>query len=230
MIKKYLSDFLNLFFPVYCVACGENIPDKKIPLCTLCYSRLPETNFFTIDNNSVEKIFYGRLPVIHAGSAYFYSKDSIVQKLIYALKYRGDKNCGIYLGKLMAVELEKASWIKEINALVPIPLNKKREQQRGYNQAKLIADGIKEVLQIPVLENAVVRKQFTETQTHKTRAQRQQNMEDVFMVENADLLNGKHILLIDDIVTTGATLDACGNAIVKNSTAKLSIATVAMSV
>jgi ComF family protein len=146
------------------------------------------------------------------------------------MKYRNNKDIGVYMGKLLGRMLEQSERFSEVDIIVPLPLNPKREKKRGYNQATALCNGISEIWNKPVVEKVVIRKVFTETQTHKGRISRWQNMDGVFKVANPSAIQGKHILLIDDVVTTGATLEACGNEILKVPGTTLSIATLAYTI
>lgn len=196
-------------------------------LCTQCKTELPYTNFFDTSANPIEKIFYGRLKIELAAANFFFTKDSLLQHLIVQLKYKGNKEAGYYLGKLMGLELKKSFRFQTIDAIIPLPLNEKKEFKRGYNQAAIICEGIASIWQKPMLQKVVERVVFTETQTHENRIQRWQNMEGVFKVIHPELLENKHILLVDDVITTGATLESCGSEILQIRNTKLSIATVA---
>ena len=229
-LDTFARDLLHLFFPHYCEGCGnDNVEDNQF-LCLQCLAKLPETNFFKAPGNPVEKTFYGRLPVHAAGAAYYFTKDSLIQHLVTELKYKNKRDLGIYLGRLTALQLAQSDRFSDIAVIIPLPLNDKRLQERGYNQAALIAEGISSVLDIPVSTKAVKRKLFTETQTKKDRVSRWQGMQNVFEVSHLKALEGKHVLLVDDIVTTGATLEACGSAVLQVTGTKLSIATVAWTI
>lgn len=229
-VKNYLEDFLHLFFPHTCLGCGTDVLNNEDALCAHCLSQLPETGFLSTPGNPVEKIFYGRLPVQHAGSAFYFNKDSLLQHLIIQLKYRANQTAGIYLGKMFGNAISKAGRFDGIDVIVPLPLNEIKLFTRGYNQTLLLTKGIAEVWHKPVIENAVERIQFTETQTHKNRVTRWQTMEGVFKVADDSALKNKHILLVDDIVTTGATLESCGNTILQVENTKLSICTLAYTI
>ena len=219
-----------MFFPHHCTGCGSDVVEDTQMLCLQCMEKLPETNFFEVSGNPIEKEFYGRSAIQSAGAAYYFTKDSLVQHLITELKYHGNMDIGIFLGKLTALQMQKTDRFNSIDCIVPLPLNKKKLQKRGYNQAALIAEGMSSVLNLPVITNAVSRKLFTETQTKKDRISRWQSMQDVFEVTNISLIENKHALLVDDIITTGATLEACGNVMLQVPNLKLSIATVAWTI
>jgi ComF family protein len=190
---------------------------------------LPQTFFHVHGNNAIEKLFWGRLPVTYATAQYYFTKQSLVQRLMHRFKYRGDKELGLFLGRLIGYQLSETNRFKEIDVLIPLPLFASKERMRGYNQATLLCEGISEVLQMPVLKDAVVRTMYTESQTKKTRVERWQNMEGRFSLVDEISLKGRHILLVDDVITTGATLEACGQEILKGENVKLSIATLCFS-
>lgn len=229
-LSSPLNDFLHLFFPHVCSGCGSDVIDDKEQLCLRCSSALPSTDFFVHPSNPVEQIFYGRVAVCNAAAGYFFTKDSILQHLLIQLKYRNNKEIGVYMGKLLGRMLAKAERFSGVDTMIPLPLNPRREKKRGYNQATAICHGISEVWDKPVTEKAVARRIFTETQTHKGRVGRWQNMDGVFHVIDPSQLRNKHILLVDDVVTTGATLEACGNEILKIPGTTLSIATLAYTI
>jgi ComF family protein len=229
-LNTYTKDFLHLFFPHYCEGCGSDVVEQNELLCLQCVAKLPETKFFEASGNPVEKTFYGRIPVKAAGATYYFTKDSLMQHLISELKYRGNKKIGNYLGKLTGHALIESNRFAEIDFIVPLPLNEKKLHKRGYNQAAVIAEGIATVIEKPVLQNLVVRKHFTETQTRKDRVHRWQNMQNVFEVIDPSSIENKQILLVDDIITTGATLEACGVTLLKVPGLTLHIASVAWTI
>ena len=228
-ITSALNDFSHLLFPHNCIGCGTDVLQNDAVLCAKCFDELPYTGFLQQPDNPVEKIFFGRIKAEQAGSLLYFTKNSIVQSLVFALKYKGDKEAGFFLGRLLGMELLQCRRFDDIDAIVPLPLNEKKEKMRGYNQALVIAEGMQREWDKPILKN-VIRKQFTETQTKKGRTARWQNMEDVFEVKNEHGIKGKHLLVIDDVVTTGASLEACAAAILKTPGVKISFATVAYTI
>ena len=229
-LKNYFNNFIHLFFPHNCLGCGTDILNNDELLCAQCFHQLPQTGFLSSPQNPVEKIFYGRLNIEHAASAFYFNKDSLLQQLIIQLKYRNNQIAGLYLGKILGRLIIDSKRFDNVDVIIPLPLNEKKLLKRGYNQAALIAKGIAEVFHKPVLENVVERILFTETQTHKGRIERWQTMENVFNVADASIIKNKHILLVDDIITTGATLEACGASILQNESNKLSICTLAYTI
>ncbi len=186
---------------------------------------MPQTGFYLHANNPIEKLFVGRVPVFEATAQFYYTKESMLQRLMHSFKYRGNKELGLYLGGLMGEALATSNRFTTIDALVPLPLFGAKERQRGFNQATILCNGIAEVLKKPVLKEIATRKQATETQTKKNRIERWQNVEGRFEITNAAIAEGKHLLLVDDVVTTGATLEACASELLKIPGVQVSIAT-----
>ncbi len=226
-LKNIFSSTLHLFYPHVCTGCGSDLLQQDNLLCLHCINNLPHTNFAQHNNNPVEKIFWGRIPITAAHSEFYFSKEFLIQHLIHQLKYRGDTKIGFYLGEIMGKTLLNSNRFSSIDAIIPLPLYAGKEHKRGYNQATVICNGISSVMNIPVLNGAVIRQHATETQTRKHRTERWENVKSSFKVAKENELTGKHLLLVDDVVTTGATLEACGNVILETENVKLSIATLA---
>ncbi len=227
-VKSLLQDTLHLFYPHVCIGCGSDILPETNLLCLHCISCLPHTHHAEHENNPVEKVFWGRMPVVAAHSEFYYAKESLVQNLIHELKYKSNQAVGVYLGELVGNSLMNSHRFKNIDYLVPMPLFPDKERKRGYNQAAVICEGMSANMNVPVLLNTVLRKRFTETQTKKHRTERWENVEDSFIVNDSSLLVNKHVLLVDDVITTGASLEACGMALLKVPGVRLSIATLSM--
>lgn len=225
MLATAINSLIHLAFPHLCAGCGSDILTREHLLCLDCLSSLPQTSFHLHPNNPVEKLFWGRLPLTSATAQYYFTKQSVMQRLMHELKYKGNKEAGWYLGRLMGQQLHASNRFRQIDALIPLPLFPTKEHQRGYNQATLLCEGISRETGKPVLKNAVARTQHTESQTKKTRVERWQNMEGRFEVHDAGAIQGKHLLLVDDVVTTGATLEACGQELLQAPDVRLSIAT-----
>ncbi|MEO6454899.1 MAG: phosphoribosyltransferase family protein [Ginsengibacter sp.] len=226
-LKELTQGFLHLFYPHVCTGCGNDVIEDENLLCLQCVNALPRTNFAVHANNPVEKIFWGRLPLTAAMSEFYFAKGTIIQHLIHEFKYKGNKDVGIYLGAMMGSSLMGNNRFNKIDALIPLPLYADKERKRGFNQAMILCQGISEVMNIPIIKDTVLRKKFTQTQTKKHRQERWQNVEGSFKVEGTEQLNDKHILLVDDVITTGATLEACGKEILNISNVQLSVATLA---
>ncbi|MFZ6025510.1 MAG: ComF family protein [Bacteroidota bacterium] len=229
-MKKLLSSVLQLFYPHQCPGCGNDYLQLNHFLCSRCIHRLPETGYFEKADNPVEKAFYGRIRLEQAAALYYFTKNSLVQELMVQLKYKGNRDAGLFLGRMIGHNIRTSERFADIDILVPLPLNPKKQFKRGYNQAELICVGIAEVCELPLFTDAVVRKQFTESQTKQNRMARWLNMEGVFEIRNPEQLINKHVLLVDDVITTGATLEACGSYILAVPGTRLSIATAAYTI
>ena len=223
--KEIKDSFFHVIFPHVCDGCGSDLLNIESRLCIRCFASLPETNFEDHPNNPVEKIFWGRLPIVEASSQFYFTKESLMQHLMHQFKYKGNKELGMQLGTMMGNSLKSSKRFKEIDALVPLPLFPSKEKKRGYNQATVLCEGIAEMFHLPVLTNVIARPQLTETQTKKGRIERWRNIEGKFQLLNEAAIQNKHLLLIDDVVTTGATLEACANELFKAVNVKLSVAT-----
>lgn len=226
-LKTLITDTLHLFYPHVCIGCGSDLLQQGNLICIKCNSSLPQTNFAQHANNPIEKIFWGRIALVGAHSEFYFSKESLIQQLIHQLKYKNNKEVGYFMGGIMGKTLLDSNRFNTIDALIPLPLNIAKEHKRGYNQAEIICEGMSAVMQIPVIKNNVVRQRYTDTQTKKHRTERWQNVADSFIIKNETTLKGKHLLLVDDVVTTGATLEACGAIMLSLEGVKLSIATLA---
>jgi ComF family protein len=227
-IRERVSEMLQLLYPQVCAGCGSDLVEKNRPVCPRCFLELPETGFASLPGNPVEKIFYGRLALVAAHSAYYFSKDSVLQSLIHRLKYRGDQSVGEFLGWRLGESLLESGRFADVDAIIPMPLFPSKERQRGYNQAAVIAKGVSEAMGLPVMMNGLVRRRPTETQTRKQRTDRWLNVEGSFEAPRPELLHGKHLLLVDDVVTTGASLEAAGRVLAAIPGVRLSVATIAL--
>jgi ComF family protein len=217
----------HLFYPHVCRSCYREISDREHYICFTCLAELPFTQFALSENNPIDKNFYGRVPIEAAMSLLYFTPASIVQNLIHQVKYKGQEKLAIYLGKLMGRALLSAPRFHKIDLILPLPLFKNREKQRGYNQSALLGRGIAEVMGIPVNEKALKRVKSSSSQTRKSREERWENVEGLFTLSDPDPLENKSILLVDDVMTTGATLDACSSPLLKVNGIKLYISTLA---
>lgn len=222
-----VSNFVELFFPRICIACSNPLFVHESNLCNLCFYHLPRTNFQNDLNNPVAQLFWGRIRIELATSYFFYNKGSRYQRILHQLKYQGKKEIGFEMGKMFGKEILHSDF-SHTQLIVPIPLHPTRQKKRGYNQAEWIAMGIAESMGIPMETNSVVRISASSTQTKKGRYDRWTNVEGIFRVNVPENLINKHVLLVDDVVTTGATLEACAAAILSLKNTKVSIATLAV--
>jgi ComF family protein len=225
---SYLKDITRFFYPHSCPGCGAELYQSMQMVCVRCIKQLPQTGFEKTGDNYTARLFTGRLQLQKASSFLFFGKDGLTQKLIHRLKYRGDTAMGKYLGHMMGDRLGEAGWFSDIDVLIPLPLNRKKLQSRGFNQSTLICEGIQSATGIAVEEVAIMRTIFTETQTHKSRLQRWANVSHVFDLLETQLLHNRHVLLVDDVITTGATMDACGQVLLQVPGLKLSALSLAV--
>lgn len=224
LFKDIKESLLHLLFPHICAGCGSDVLVTEASLCGKCIASLPETSFEKHANNPVEKLFWGRMPLQAATAQYYFTKEGLLQNLMHQFKYKANKDLGFQLGKLMGRQLKQDSRFSNIDALVPLPLFPGKEKRRGYNQAAILCNGMAEVLNLPVYDKIITRPQHTETQTRKGRVERWQNMEGKFLLIDETKIIGKHLLLVDDVVTTGSTLEACGNELLQAKDLQLSLA------
>lgn len=222
-----IADFIALIFPNICLSCGKSLYKNEQSICTYCCYHLPKTNFHLDSQNPVAKIFWGRVPVFSAAAFYHFNKGSKVQNLIHHLKYKGQKHLGVTLGKLYGHDLKYSDDFNTVTTIIPVPLHSKRQKKRGYNQSECFAEGLAESLNAQLVTNNLYRAVESSTQTKKSRFSRWQNVESIFQLKNATALEGQHILLVDDVVTTGATLEACAQTLSSIKDIKISIVTIA---
>lgn len=224
---SWLKSLQHLLLPHQCMGCGNDQLQENEPLCHTCFLDLPRTYFEGIPENPVEKTFHGRLELKAATSLFYFTKDQLLQEILHQFKYKGQKNIGIYLGGLMGDVLKQESRFQNIDCIIPMPMVRKKEKKRGYNQADLIAEGIAIHMQLPVLQNMVLRTSGVKSQTGLNRMMRWENVKDRYVLKQADALKNRHVLLVDDVVTTGASLESCSMEIMRANPASLSIATIA---
>jgi ComF family protein len=223
-----IKNLLNLLFPKVCFGCNDLLSDNEDYLCTKCRHDLPVTNFHFNEDKTVEKIFYGRVNIEHATALLHFEKKSIVQHLIHNLKYKGYEDIGLFLGKWLGHELALVEAYRSIDLVIPVPLHKKKLRQRGYNQVAKFGLEIASALNAKYMDKVLVKITNTETQVFKKRMARWISDNEVFAIENPELIAGKHILLVDDIITTGATMEACAHVLNKAKNVKISVASMAI--
>ncbi len=224
---KWISDLIDIIFPRSCAVCGKSLSSSEQDICINCLIELPRIDEYKRDN-TIEKLFWGILPVERVASYMLYAKESPYNNLIHRMKYSDRPEIGERMATTAASELMKHNFFEGVDIIVPLPLSKKKKRQRGYNQCDYIARGISKVTGIAIDSNSVIRHIANDTQTHKQRDERWKNVENIFSVTDSETLKGKHILLVDDVLTTGATLTSCGSAILTAvPDAKISIFTLA---
>lgn len=227
VLKQGSEALLSLAFPKLCAACNVALMQDEDIVCLACKYALPQTNLHTIKGNIIEQVFWGRVPIQFAASFLYFDKLSKVQEIIHQLKYNNQAEIGIELGKWYATILKNSNTLPKIDAIIPVPLHYSRLKKRGYNQSEMFANGLSEILEKPVFTKVLTRNRKTETQTKKSRFVRWHNVNEAFILTQPKALQNKHILLVDDVLTTGATLESCAQAILMAENIKISILTIA---
>ena len=221
---------MNLIYPSNCEACGDELLGNEKIICVSCWHLMPRTMYHLQANNPVVQKFTGRIPVQFGTSMYYFNKDTRVQHVLHALKYKNKKEVGIQLGQRVGNELINSPPVKDIDLIIPIPLSKQKLRKRGYNQSDCIASGMSERLHIPIDTTSVIRRKNTQSQTTMTVGERIDNVKNAFEVIQVNALVKKHILLLDDVLTTGATLESCAKEILKLPGTRISILTLACAI
>lgn len=231
LLRTCLSSFAELFFPSCCMVCSNDLILQENCVCRVCTTNLPFTNFHVLPNNTIEQIFWGRLPIQNATSILFYRKGEVVQKILQGIKYHHKTQLGIEMGRLMGKQLYDSLFLKDVDVVIPVPLHHNKMRKRGFNQSLLLANGFSEITSIPIDVNTVYRAEDNATQTRKGRFDRFKNVDGIFKLNDNEQLDGKTILLIDDVVTTGSTIEALGSAILQSTkNVKLLVVTLAYAV
>lgn len=207
------TDLWRLFFPRCCIVCGRTLIRGEEHVCVHCLSALPRTGFHQWIGNRVENLLWGNIPLQRATAWLFYVKEGGVSRLVHALKYYGRKEVGEWMGRMMSMEIQDSGFFEDIDLIIPVPLHKRKKRKRGYNQTEHIAIGIAAVTGLPICADALVKRKSTQSQTRKTRTERKENVQNVFVCPLPERLENKHVLLVDDVLTTGATIAACAGAL-----------------
>lgn len=226
-VTEIFQDFVSLIFPNHCLACENSLVKGENLICTYCMLQMPQTNYHLDQDNVLKKRILGRIPVEYVMALFRFSKNGRVQGILHALKYRGQWELGVMLGHVYGERLHAAGCFNSLDLIVSVPLHPSRLRRRGYNQSAKFAAGLSEKLGIPYSDELMVRKIKTDTQTKKSKLNRWQNVDAVFDVTEPLKIKDKRILLVDDVITTGATLEACGNQLLKAGCLNLSIACIA---
>ena len=221
------KDIVNFFFPRYCVSCGERLSLQEKYLCLTCLATLPRTNSHLFRETILEQVFWGRIPVVRAVSFFFHGSDNTKQ-IIWAMKYNSQPQLGQYIAQIYASEIKDSGFFDDIDVIIPVPLSWLKHIRRGYNQSHYIAKGISHETGIPVIINAVRKTRNTSSQTNFDRMKRLENVDDAFTLVHPELLRGKHILLVDDVLTTGATLCSLAKTIMPAGDVRFSVLTLSL--
>lgn len=222
-----LSDFISLIYPRNCVACGNSLFKHEEQVCNYCYLNLPKSNFHLLQKNPVETLFYGRVPLNFASSFYVFHKKGSIQKILHSIKYKSNKELAILVGEWYAKDLQAHEAMKNIDAIIPVPLHPKKFKQRGYNQSEEFAKGLAKGLNVTLDLTSLKRSEYTSTQTKKSKYERWKNVEEVFEITNKDTLKNQHVIIVDDVITTGATIEACCAKLMEIEGIKISVLSIA---
>jgi ComF family protein len=222
-----LNDFIALIYPRNCVACGNSLYKHEEQVCNFCYVHLPKSNFHKQIKNPVDVLFYGRTNLLLATSFYLFQKKGNVQKILHAIKYKRNKDLAVLVGKWYAEDLKEDPIISRADYIVPVPLHNQKLKQRGYNQSEEFGKGLSQGLTIPLETKVLKRQQFTATQTKKSKYERWENVSDVFELTLPETFKHKHVVLVDDVITTGATIEACCRLLQQIEGVKISVLSIA---
>ena len=224
---KLLKDFFYLFYPNICANCKEQLLQNEKVICTFCRHDLPLTNFKSYTRNKVSSIFSGRITIEKAYALLFFRKQGITKNLIHDLKYKGNESVGVFFGNWIGEIVVKNKEFSTVDFIVPVPIHAKKKKIRGYNQVTKFGECLSMHLKVPLNEDILIRQSATKTQTLKSRFERFNDLESKFLARNTSIFKEKHILIIDDIIRTGATLEACAKELLKTPGIKISILTIA---
>jgi ComF family protein len=222
------ESIINLFFPKVCSGCSSFLLSNENVICTVCRHDIPLTNHHLNPENDAFKKFYGRIPVVHASGLFYFHKKGIVQELIHNLKYKGHEEIGTILGEWYSEDLKNIELLQSVDEIIPVPLHRKKLKERGYNQVTAFGTALSSSLNIDYNDSLLIRNVYSKTQSKKNLLGRTEGIETIFDVSFTGKDHNKHFLLIDDVITTGATLEACSRALLKIPGAKISIVCMAM--
>ena len=221
------DDFLSLLFPRICYGCGEHLLRNEYLICTGCFVEIPRTGYHNIRGNPLEKVFWGRCRVESAAAFSFYNKGSRIRNLIHNMKYRGVSEIGSELGRIYGLSLKSSAFMEGIDMILPVPLHPSKKRARGFNQSELIAEGISLTTGVPVNSKILIRKSASLSQTRRSRFERWLNVEGIFSVVDPEMIKRKHLLVVDDVITTGSTMESCVNELLKSEGVRVSVIAVA---
>lgn len=227
MLRSYFAAFLDSLFPRYCLACHGGLVTGEETVCTACRHELPRTESHLRHNETLHLKMAGRAPVASLNAYLIFTKGGKVQHLLHALKYKGHQEVGELLGRWYGAELKEIGFSEKLDLILPVPLHKKKQSARGYNQSDCFAKGLSEGLSVEWSPTVLGKGKITESQTRKTRLERLQNVQDVFFVKKPEAIQGKRIALVDDVITTGATLEACVAVLLEAGAREVHLITIA---
>ncbi|MBT8271131.1 MAG: ComF family protein [Bacteroidia bacterium] len=223
-----VKNLLNIFFPQVCMGCNTLLSDNEHDLCTSCRHCIPITNFENFENNAVEKIFYGRIRIKQATSLLRFEKKGVVQQMLHNLKYRKQEDVGRFIGSWLGSKLQQHSGFVDVDVVVPVPIHKSKRRQRGYNQVTLFGQEMARHLDAEYVDDVLIKRRSTRTKVFQKRLSRWSDQQESFCLTNAEILSGKHILLVDDIITTGSTIESCVRVLGAIPETEISVASMAI--
>jgi ComF family protein len=224
------DDFVSLLFPRLCYGCGNHLMRNEKIICTECFVVIPRTGYQNITDNPVAQLLWGRCRIEKAAAFSFYNKGSRMRKLIHNMKYKGVQEVGTELGRIYGHSLKSSGFTDGIDLIIPVPLHPSKMRKRGFNQSEIISEGISDATGIPVDKTSLVRSSESGTQTKRSRYERWINVEGIFTLSDTEALKGKHVMLIDDVITTGSTIESCANELLRTEDIKISVAALAFAV
>ena len=225
-VKIWLGPLFHLFFPRCCVVCGAPLVEGEEAICTHCNINMPRTNYHKVKDNLVERMFWGKIPLERATSYFFYRKGSDFRKILHQFKYGGRKELGAIMGRFMAAELATTDFFEGVDIIIPVPLHPRK--RHGDNQSEWIARGVSQVVGLPVDVSSVIREKHTDTQTRKSTYERWENVDGIFRLRHPENFVGKHVLIVDDVLTTGSTTTACADVFHEIEGVRISVLTLAV--
>lgn len=226
-LQRYIISFISIFFPQACLGCQKSLLEQEQFICMHCEYALPQTQFHLDNENKAMQSLAGRVPAVAVASYFYFESGSIAQQIMHAIKYQGRQKAAHYLGKKYGEELNKHSVFQDVTIIIPVPLHPKKKRQRGYNQSEYFGNGLSDSLGIDMQTSFLIRTKEGESQTKKNRYERYENTKTLFQVQNGEKLVNQHVLLVDDVLTTGATIEACANALLAIEGVKISVLTLA---
>jgi ComF family protein len=224
------DDFISLLFPRLCYACGNHLLRNENLICTECYVIIPRTNYHLQEENPVAQLFWGRCRIEKAAAFSYYNKGSRIRNLIHNLKYRGIREIGFEAGRIYGLSLKSSGFTSDMDLIIPVPLHPSKKRIRGFNQSDIISAGIGDATGLNINTNALVRIKGSETQTKRSRFERWTNVDGIFQIVDPEIITGKHVLLVDDVITTGSTIESCANELLKVEGVKVSVVALAFAV
>jgi ComF family protein len=225
--NNVLHPLQMIFFPEHCIVCGSSLYRYEKNTCNTCWHQLPKTGYWEFTENPLHQLFWGRIPIERAWSWLYFRKGNASQKMLHEIKYRGNQQLAFEMGRRFGEDIRIHLTNDCPDYILPVPLSPKKKKARGYNQSEQIASGLSKSLDIPVLNQVLIRKDDRQSQTTKHRFERWENLKGAFDVKNSDVLYNKHVLLVDDVLTTGATFEACASVLLNKQALRISLLSLA---